>query len=132
MEKIESWRRVWRVATKHLSTPSLLALREALEKDSKELIQRATTTPPPLQCVQDWPVEAACLIGFCGWKNGEGLNTVAEVEDFFARVCFNLDQELGEPAGCRCLLNWWDETSREEAFHQLLPEVDLALSLREG
>src|SRR5262249_42196250 len=73
----------------------------------------ATRPPPPLQCVQDWPVEAACAVGFCGWQ-GDGLETVAEVEEFFARVCFEIDQRLGEPAACRWFLNWFDETPRDD------------------
>ncbi len=46
--------------------------------DDPRLTQGSTTTPP-LMCVQDWPVEAACVLGFCGWQ-GDGLETVAEVE----------------------------------------------------
>ena len=31
-------------------------------------------------------------------------------------MCYEVDQSMGEPAGCRWLLNWWDETPRPEAF----------------
>jgi hypothetical protein len=43
-------------------------LRGALRGDDCRLLQRATTNPPPLQCVQQWAVEAACALGFCGWQ----------------------------------------------------------------
>ena len=70
---------------------------DALTGDDPRLTQGSTTTPPPLMCVQDWPVEAACALGYCGWQ-GDELETVGEVEEFFARMCFEADQRLGEPA----------------------------------
>ena len=98
---MESWRKVWREGLAPLlSIKALQALEKALEADDHRLIQGATTTPPPLQCVQDWPVEAADALAFCGWQ-GEGLATVIEVEEYFAGACFDCDQRLGEPAGCR-------------------------------
>jgi hypothetical protein len=112
-----------------LSTESLEVLRRGLRDDDPRLVQGATTTPPPLQCVQDWPVEGACALGYCGWL-GDGLETVGEVEEYFARMCFEIDQRLGEPAGCRWFLNWFDETPREEVRQELLAEVERALARR--
>jgi hypothetical protein len=127
---MESWRKVWREGLVGLlSTRALEVLQRALLTNDARLMQGATTTPPPLQCVQDWPVEGACALGFCGWQ-GEGLETVAEVEEFFARMCFEIDQRLGEPAGCRWFLNWFDETPRDEMRRELLTEVNLALAAR--
>lgn len=127
---MDSWRKVWRDGMEPLiSTEGLEALRQALRRDDPRLVQGATTTPPPLMCVQDWPVEAACALGFCAWQ-GDGLETVGEVEEFFARACFEADQRLGEPAGCRWFLNWYDETPREEMRRLLLEEVARSLALR--
>ena len=127
---MESWRKVWREGlVPLLSTAALEALRLGLVTDDARLLQGATTTPPPLQCVQDWPVEGACALGYCGWQ-GDNLETVAEVEEFFARMCFEIDQRLGEPAGCRWFLNWFDETPRDEMRPQLLTEVSRALARR--
>lgn len=127
---MESWQKVWREGVVPLlSNSSLEALQRALANDDARLLQGATTTPPPLECVQDWPVEAACALGFCGWQ-GEGLETVAEVEEFFARTCFEIDQRLGEPAACRWFLNWFDETPRDDMRRQLLAEVHRALAQR--
>jgi hypothetical protein len=124
-DEMETWRKVWREGmAPQLSDGGLAALGRALEQDDTRLIQQATTTPPPLPCVQDWPVEAACAVGFCGWQ-GDGLVTVAEVEEFFARACFETDQALGEPAACRWFLNWFDETPREQMRRELLTEVRL-------
>jgi hypothetical protein len=92
-------------------------------------VQGATTTPPPLLCVQDWPVEACCALGFCGWQ-GEALCTVGEVEEHFAKCCFEADQRLGEPAACRWFLNWFDDTPRDDMRRELLAEVELALTDR--
>jgi len=125
---MESWRKVWREGlAPALTAQGLEALRRALLTDDSHLIQGATTTPPPLLCVQDRPVEAACAVGYCGWQ-GDGLERVAQVEEFFARVCFEVDQRLGEAAACRWFLNWFDETPRAEVRHQLLPEVNRTLA----
>lgn len=129
---MESWRKVWREGlAPHLSTPALVALQQGLRTDDHRLVQGATTVPPPLECMRDWPVEAACLIGYGGWQ-GENLGTVAEVEEFFARACFEADQRLGEPAACRWFLNWFDDAPRGEARRQLLPEINRALAQRMG
>src|SRR5437868_10201390 len=127
---MESGRKVGREGlAPRLSTGGLEALRQALASDDARLLQGATTTPPPLQCVQDWPVEAACALGYCGWI-GDGLETVAEVEEFFARMCFEIDQQMGEPAACRWFLNWFDDTPREEMRRELLVEVQRTLAER--
>ena len=127
---MDSWGKVWRDGLAPLiSTAGLEALATAIHDDDARLLQGATTTPPPLQCVQDWPVEAACALGYCGWQ-GEGLESVAEVEEYFARLCFEVDQRLGEPAACRWFLNWFDETPRDEMRRQLLAEVHRTLAHR--
>lgn len=129
---MESWRKVWRTGiAPQLSTPALEALATALRTDDERLIQGATTSPPALTTVQGWAVEAACVLGFCGWI-GEELKTVAEVEEYFARVCFAADQELLEPAAIRFFLSWFDDTPRDEMRRLLLPEVELALAQRGG
>jgi hypothetical protein len=127
---MESWRLVWRDGfAPILTTTGLEALRDALLLDDPRLTQGSTTTPPPLMCVQDWPVEAACALGYCGWQ-GEGLLTVGEVEEFFAKSCYEADHRLGEPAACRHFLNWFDDSPREEMRRDLLAEVELALAVR--
>src|SRR5262249_43699412 len=110
-EPMTAWQRAWRVGiAPQLSRAGLLALKRALVDDDPALIQGATTQPPPLQAVYEWPVEGACAISYAGWK-GEGLKTVGEVEGFFARVCYEADQALGEAAGCRHFLTAYDEWS---------------------
>lgn len=127
---MESWRKVWREGFAPLvSTAGLQALRTALQSDDKRLLQGATTSPPPMMCVQDWPVEATCAVGFCAWQ-GEGLETVGEVEEFFARACYEADQRLGEPAACRYFLNWFDDTPRDVMRRLLLEEVNATLAER--
>lgn len=132
-DTIEIWRNVWRVGFGPLlSTTALSALRVALEHDDKRLVQGSTTTPPPLMCVQDWPVEAACALGFCGWQDSASpLLTVGEVEEFFARACFDADQLLEEAAACRRFLDWFDDTPRNEMRRELMGEIDLILEARE-
>ncbi len=127
---MESWRLVFRTAlVPLLSTESLVALEQALVSDAKELIQGATTNPPPMQVLGHWPVEAACPLAYCGWR-GDGLETVAEVEEFFSKMSYAADQRLGEPGGIRHFLNPVDEWPRQEMIDNLLPEVRLALQER--
>lgn len=130
-QPLAAWQRVWRMGIAPLlSTNSLLALREGLERDDQRIIQGATTIPPPLMCTQEWPVEAACALGYCGWQ-GDGLETVGEVESLFARICFECDNLIGEPGGVRWFLNWNDETPRDRWRADLLAEVCRGIAQRE-
>ena len=127
---MESWRKVWREGiAPQLSTAGLQALARGLIEDDERLVQGSTTAPPPLQCMQECAVEGACGVGYCAWQ-GDGLRTVGEVEEFFARICYETDQHFGEPTACRWFLNWFDDTPREEMRRLLLPEVQLALAQR--
>ena len=127
---MESWRQVWRLGIAPvLSDCELEALAKGLRDDDPRLTQGSTTTPPPLISVQDWPVEAACALGYCGWM-GKGLEKVGEVEKRFAELCFDADQRLGEPAACRWFLNFWDDTPRSECFQFVLMEIEHALTKR--
>jgi hypothetical protein len=128
----KAWKKAFREGfCPSLSETELIALEKALASDDRKLIQGSTTVPPPLRCVQDWPVEEACPGAYCGWK-GKGLKTIGEVEEYFALLCYDCDERLGEPAGCRHFLNWWDETPRPEAVPLLLEEVRKELKEREG
>lgn len=129
-ETVAPWQRAFRDGfAPLLGVGPLEALADALARDSAELMQHGTTTPPPYPGVQDWPCEAACPVGYLGWK-GEGLQTVGEVAEYFARLCGEADDLLGDPAGCRHLPAWWDETPRAEARPALLAEVRRELGRR--
>ncbi len=129
---MDSWRKVWREGVDPvLSLEGLQALERALKTDDPRLLQGATTTPPPLQSVMDWPVEAACALGLCGWL-GDELDTVGEVEEFFGRVCWEVDRKMNERAGSRWFLNAYDEWPRPVMIAKLLPEVQRSLALRMG
>lgn len=127
---LPAWQHVWRNGFMPcISTAGLVALRTALLTDDPRLIQGSTTTPPPSVAVKGWPTEAACATGYTGWQ-GCDLETVAEVEEYAARIWFEADQRLGEPGGCRHFLNWWDDTPREIARPALLEEVERELAIR--
>ncbi|MFL5328533.1 MAG: hypothetical protein ACJ8C4_06425 [Gemmataceae bacterium] len=129
---MECWRKVWRDGfAPVLSTSGLQALREALMRDDSRLIQGHPTSPPPLQSMLDWPAEGACLLGYSGWQ-GDGKETVGDVEETIARACFEADQRLGEPASCRWFLNWYDEAPRDEMRREMLSEITRELALRSG
>lgn len=107
-----------------LSTEGLTALLKGLREDDPHIIQGATCNPPPVACVSDWPVEGADAIAYAYWHGDRGGEcTVGEAEEFFARVCFDCDTAMGEPAACRWFLNAHDDTPRAVFFPQLEREV---------
>lgn len=131
---METWRQVWRDGfVPIIPLDSLKFLRDAVARDDSRLTQGSTTTPPPLMCVADWPVEAACALGYCGVNEFGGFGTakVGQVEEIFAKLCFQADQRLGEPAACRHFLNWFDDTPRDEMRREMLAELTLAIEQRE-
>lgn len=127
---LPAWQLAWRNGfAPLLSATALTALAKALRLNDPALIQGATTEPPPLDCARALPVQGACALSYCGWQ-GEGLETVDQVEEFFVRSCYEADQRLGESAACRYFLNWFDETPRADMRRQLLAEIDDELARR--
>lgn len=94
-------------------------LADSLRDDDHQLLQGATTCPPPMSCVRDWPCEGACFVSAAHWLAGLS-NKVGDVGEAFARACFEADKRLGEPAACRYFLNYWDDTPRRIAFKETL------------
>lgn len=126
------WQKIFRQGIGPLlPLEGLRALRQALVADDARLIQGATTSPPPLQCLQDCPVEGTCPLVFCGWQ-GNGLETVKELENFYAELCCQCDERMREPAACRWLVNWIDDTPRPVMRAALLEEVEAELKIRES
>lgn len=130
-EPLESWQWAWRYGfAPQCTTHALEKLRDALTNDDPKLLQGATTNPPPLASMSDFPCEGACLVGYLGWHLDDTDCLVGEVEEAFARLCFEADQRLGEPAACRWLLNYWDDTPRDTMFAAMLHEVEIELDRR--
>ena len=127
---MEKWRRVWREGlAPNLSRAGLLALQSALIRDDPRLLQGVVTSPPPLDTLLDCAVHGTCAISLCGWQ-GEGLETVGQVEDYFHRICDAADAAFHESAACRYFLNWFDDAPRAEMRRELLAEVKLTLQAR--
>ena len=129
---MESWRKAWRQGfAPGLNDDQLVALAKGLLEDDEKLIQGATCTPPPIQAVQDWPLEAGDPLVYAAWQaHGSEIDTVGPGEEFFALACFDCDQRLKEPAGCRWFINAWDETPRNEARRLLFWEVNYEIVSR--
>ncbi len=128
---MESWRIVWRKGIlPQLTRKNLEFLQAGLLADDPRILQGATTSPVPMECVRDWPVEAACLIGYCAVVDHDGFGSaiVKDVEEQFARICFAANCTLGEPAAIRWFLNWADDTPRDEMRREMLAEVNRALA----
>ena len=127
---MESWRKVWREGfAPVLSTGALDALWQALRKDDPRLLQGASCNPLPLMCHGELELCGCCSISWGGWQ-GEKLATVGEVDEYFARMCFEADQRLGEPGAIRWFLNWYDDTPRAEMRLEMLDEVQRTLEQR--
>jgi hypothetical protein len=92
------------------------------------VLQGATTSPPPLQALAEYPCEGACPLGYAALCDGAG--TVGEVEERFAELCHKVDVALGERGGVRWFLNHWDDTPRAEAVAGLWAEVERVLAER--
>jgi hypothetical protein len=111
-----------------LSTAGLPSLYRALVMNDPARIQ-GQTTEPPLQGNANLPLEGACPVSFAIWQ-GDGLESVEEVEDEWVRICNEADQRPGEPVAVRHFFNWWDDGQRDEVRLALLAEVVLALTER--
>lgn len=128
---LPAWKRTFRQGIAPLmSTKALKALWKGLAEYDATLRPGLTVLPLGTDVTAEWPVEAACAIGYCGWK-GEGLETVIEVEEFFVRVCFECDELMGEPGSIRYFLNWFDTTHDEEMRIGLMCEINNVLYTRE-
>ena len=126
----ESAKKVWHEGLAPLMPAAgLCALARALRDDDPALLQGATCSPPPLGSMASFPVEAGCVITYCGWK-GSDRKTVIQAEEFFAKACFDCDKTLGEPAACRYFINWFDEAPRDEMRNELLPLVEAEIERR--
>jgi hypothetical protein len=127
---MESWRKVWRDGfLPQFSTRSLLALQRGLKDNDGRLTQGATSIPAPHESVLDWPIEGACVLGFGAWQ-GDGVETVGDLESHFAEACFEADRRLGEPAAVRYFLNWYDDVPRDVMRRELLAEISRELPRR--
>lgn len=134
---METWREIFRNGVgKILPIAGLEKLAEACRSDDPRLRQGATTMPPPLMCVSDWPCEGACAIGYAGWQGGDfaggPIDRVGQVEKFFAKACFLSDRATGESADIRHFLNWYDDTPRPEMLRELLAECERAIAERKA
>lgn len=124
---MELWQASWRKGfVPVLSRKALEALRDALVRDDPRLLQGSTTDPLPYLCMRRKPCEGGCAISFCGWQ-GEGIETVGKVDQFFIETCEKVCQDMREGVACRWFLNWFDDTPRDVMRRELLPEVNLAL-----
>jgi hypothetical protein len=130
---LTAWQHAWRDGfVPQLTTQGLKGLCKALQENSPRLITGATTNPPPLQSVTNWPVDGCCPVFFALLDGRRPYEvSVGALEERWAMACYRADQLLGEPAACRYLLNQIDEWSREDLLRNLLPEVELALAQRE-
>jgi len=130
---MEAWRYVFRNgAVPSMSIHSLRALRNGLQNDDYRLVQGHTAVPTPLKSVADWPCEGACATSYGYWQGSQGgQSTVADVESYFAGICYEIEKTLGESAAVRHFLNWFDDTPREQMIRELLPEVEIAIQSKE-
>jgi hypothetical protein len=122
------WLIVWRKGLlPQFSDSHLRRLLEALERDDPRLLQGATTCPPPLMAVQDWPCEGGCALAL-PLVEVWGVDTVGEIEEKWARLAYQCGQLVGEEAAVRHFLNHFDSVPREQLRRELAEEVRRALA----
>jgi len=113
------WQRVFRDGiAPQLSTTALLALVNALEAKDETIVRGVGCLPKPTPANADETVTAADAACYAIWR-GYGVNKVGDLEERFAQLTFECDQLVGEPAGCRYFLNWWDDTELDTTRPQL-------------
>src|SRR5262245_8652138 len=96
----EACRTVWRMGVAPLlSLEQLQALRQGLAADDPCLLQGLTCDPPHYHA-SDWPAQACCALAYAAWRADPDINTVDEVEKWFAKMCGAIDKRLAEPAAC--------------------------------
>jgi hypothetical protein len=110
---------------KVLSPAALASLREACRADDPRLTTGRTVFPWDTVDNAALLAECGCPVAFCGMAGGA---TVGDAAAFFAKACFDADQELGEVAGCRFFLNWVDDTPRPEMLSTLAGWIDDVLA----
>lgn len=122
---MEKWREVWRNGfAKAFSLFQIQTLRDALDADSDELIQKSTVEPEPTSFYKDKPIVCACAVTFCGWK-GEVLATAEEGLAYFRRLRREIDYKF--PQYDRASLHfiyWFDSTERNEMREAFIAELD--------
>lgn len=120
---MEAYRKVWRDGfAPQLSDAELKALLVGIESDDPALVQGRTTVPIPLLAVDSWDLEGGDAIVYAAWKVGL-VSLVGEGAELFGKRCAETDLLLGELTACRFWNNFWDDTSRGEAFAELAAEV---------
>lgn len=126
----ETWQLVWRTGiAPQLDLAALAALRDGLARDDATLVQGRSVVPPGMECVADWPIEAGDCITYALWQSHR-VATVGDATDQWAAIMARCDAIIEEKAGCRWLLNWYDDTPREVMRRELLAEVVRAVQER--
>lgn len=132
---METWKKIFiQGFAPSMTARQLEALAHGLRTDDPKLMQGRTTEPLPLWRTTDWPCEGGCGIVYAFYASqiADGPEpTVGEAEEFFARCCYQCDELLGERAGCRWWLNWFDETPRPQMIALLLPVVEAVIAGRQ-
>ena len=133
-DQVISWRKVFTDGfAPGISDDGLAMLRdELLAWPGGRLIQGQTTFPSPADPgnYKDVPCKKACAIGLAGWAACGDRATAGEVEDLFARLCFDADEAIGEQYVCRHFLNWFDGTHMSVVAKDLVPVIEEILSSR--
>jgi hypothetical protein len=125
---MESWRIAFRDGLAPLLTlKGLIVLAAALETDDVRLDQGCTTIPQAGdEWFENWPVQQCCALALAIME-GEGLETVAQVQERFGHICEQAGRRLGDPGAVGTFIRWHDDTPRADMRRLLLIEVEAAI-----
>lgn len=127
--------RAWRAIAPLLPASGLLALRDELMAGGERLCRGvavrgrdgALHTPSR----DGWEPAEADPVAYALWK-GEGLTTLAEVEDARNRVLFEAEVCAYEWLFVRHLSGWWNDAPHDQACAELAAAVGEELARRKA
>jgi hypothetical protein len=126
---LKPWQKAFREEiAPHLSEKTLAVLRKGLDEDDPRLVQGTTVSPHPSGPIgsrgRTTPPTGACALGYCGWQ-GEGLNSVGDVWDFFGKFRNEVDDYA-----LNDFVSFFDSNERHMVFAALSSEIDAVLAER--
>lgn len=114
-----------------LKDEELWVLKGWLTMAPERFKQGYTLYPVPTPAEEPYMMpDCGCLITNIGRINM--LKYADELYEYFARMCYNIDQNMGEPSAVRYLLNWYDDSPWEDVKNGSIEELEAALQCRKN
>lgn len=131
--EITAWQRAFRDGiAPNLSDNELACLAEGIRNKDERIVNGCGIVPEPSPMNSAKTPTHADPVNYAIWVGNKDVQTVGDLEERSARVMFEADQILGQPAAVRYLLNWIDDNPLETTMPQLLALVEEIIRARAG